>query len=31
MITKNDLSTTVEHFNFAKQEEFKHRVNHFKN
>ena len=25
------LSTTVEHFNFAKQEEFKHRVNHFKN
>jgi ribonucleoside-triphosphate reductase len=25
------LSTTVEHFNFAKQEEFKNRVNHFKN
>ncbi len=25
------LSTTVKHFNYAKQEEFKNRVNHFKN
>lgn len=25
------LSTTVEHFNHAKQQEFKHRVDHFKN
>lgn len=25
------LSTTVKHFNFAKQEEFKNRVDHFKN
>ena len=25
------LSTTVKHFNFAKQDEFKHRVKHIKN
>ena len=31
MITKSDLSTTVEHFNKGKRDEFNDRIKHIKN